>query len=196
MHFDDDLLHGERIRLARLQESDVETLADWFGNDFEMLRLLGPVAMYPFSLADEQAWYESKINASDEYYFTVRTLDDDTLIGSVELVAPDWVNRSAIVGITIGARDYRGKGFGTEAMRLMLRYGFLELNLHRIMLEVFGYNTPAIRSYEKVGFVHEGTYRDKILRDGSYHDIWVMSILRREWVTRYASHLLGDEYSG
>ena len=85
------------------------------------------------------------------------------------------------MAIGIGEQDNWSKGYGSDAMRLMLRYGFTELNLHRMSLTVFEQNPRGIRSYEKCGFKHEGRIRDFLLRDGQRSDMLHMGILRQEW---------------
>jgi RimJ/RimL family protein N-acetyltransferase len=85
------------------------------------------------------------------------------------------------VGIGIGEAEYRGKGYGTDAMQVILGFAFRELNLHRVSLSVFEYNPRAIRSYEKAGFRHEGRLRAEINRDGRRWDVLMMGILRTEW---------------
>jgi RimJ/RimL family protein N-acetyltransferase len=93
----------------------------------------------------------------------------------------DWISRNAEVGIVIGEKDYWNKGYGSEAMQLMLKHGFETLNLHRIWLRVYGFNTRAIRAYEKSGFVHEGRKREASFIQGKYHDVLIMSVLQPEW---------------
>ncbi len=85
------------------------------------------------------------------------------------------------MGIGIGERDYWGRGYGTDAMQVLLRYAFDELNLHRVSLGVFEYNTRAIRAYEKAGFVVEGRGPQELHRDGRRWDMIFMGILREEW---------------
>jgi RimJ/RimL family protein N-acetyltransferase len=85
------------------------------------------------------------------------------------------------VGIGIGEREYWGKGYGKDAMRIMLRYAFMELNLHRVSLNVYEYNPRAIRSYEKAGFTVEGRQRQALNRDGRRWDMIYMGSLREEW---------------
>ena len=93
----------------------------------------------------------------------------------------DWRNRSAELGIFIGEKSYWSQGYGTEAMRLLLKHGFETLNLNRIFLRVFNSNLRAIRSYEKAGFIAEGKMRQAEFRRGAYKDVILMSVLRSEW---------------
>jgi len=86
----------------------------------------------------------------------IRTLDGDCLIGEIGLDGIKYTHGDAFVGISLGERDFWGKGYGTDAMRVLLRFAFTELNLRRVSLDVFEYNPRAVRSYEKVGFVVEG----------------------------------------
>jgi RimJ/RimL family protein N-acetyltransferase len=92
-----------------------------------------------------------------------------------------WSNGNSWVGIGIGEREYWGRGYGTDAMRVVLRFAFQELNLHRVSLSVFAYNERAVRSYVKAGFREEGRTRELMLREGTRHDVIEMGILREEW---------------
>jgi len=90
------------------------------------------------------------------------------------------------VGLGIGERDFWGRGYGTDVMKLILRYAFMEINLRRVTLTVFEYNPRAIRSYEKAGFRHEGRLRKLLHRDGRRYDELFMGILREEWLEKNA----------
>jgi len=96
-----------------------------------------------------------------------------------------WASRHCSFFIGIGKAADRGQGFGTDAIRAMLKYAFLEMNLHAVRLEVMSYNPGGMRAYEKVGFKLDGTLRACVYRDGVYYDIYAMSILRREWEALY-----------
>jgi RimJ/RimL family protein N-acetyltransferase len=126
-------------------------------------------------------WIESHETRGTSFSFAIHTLADDRLIGAIELSVTQWVHGDAYVGIGIGERDDWGKGYGTDAMRVMLRYAFREMNLHRVSLTVFEYNPRAIRSYEKAGFVVEGRLRGWLNREGRRWDMIHMGILREEW---------------
>ena len=84
--------------------------------------------------------------------FAIRTLDDDRIIGEIGLDGIRWTHGDCFVGIGLGEREFWGKGYGTDAMKIILRYAFTELNLRRVTLDVFEYNPRGVRSYEKVGF--------------------------------------------
>lgn len=174
-----DLLKGKFVYLNAITREDVTQFAKWFG-DLELLQYLWMQPLFPLTLEDEVEWYEH-IRKSDSYNFAIRTLDHLILIGSASLKSPDWKNRSAELGISIGDSSFWGKGFGTDAVRVLLRYSFLELNLNRVELVVYGYNQRAIKSYEKIGFQHEGTRRQALYRDGRYHNTYLMAMLRQEW---------------
>lgn len=170
---------GRLVRLVAYDlDKDFETMARW-NRDSEYQQLLdsGPAQLW--TPKNMKEWWEKHI---DELYgFTIHTLEDDRVIGIVDLGGINWVNRDSWVGIGIGERDYWGKGYGTDAMRLIVRFGFEQLNLNRITLNVFGYNQRAIQSYLKCGFKEEGRLRQWMQRGGERHDLVFMGILRKDW---------------
>jgi RimJ/RimL family protein N-acetyltransferase len=93
----------------------------------------------------------------------------------------DWKNRFGVCGIMIGDKENQGKGYGTDAMKVLVKYGFNTLNLNRIELETFEFNLRAFKSYKKVGFKEEGTRRKAIYVNGKYYDCYILGILRDEW---------------
>ena len=132
-------------------------------------------------------WFEKDLvekQKNDELFFLIRTLEEDLTIGLIGLDGIQWVRGDAWVGIGLGEREYWGEGYGTDAMGILLRYAFEELNLHRLSLSVFEYNSRAIRSYEKAGFVIEGRVRQFLNRDGRRYDMIFMGILLDEWKER------------
>jgi len=137
----------------------------------------------PLSLANEEAWFERMIQRpQDEQIFVIEICPKSEWIsiGTCGYHEIDWRNRNTEVGISIGEKEWWNKGYGSEAMELLVKYGFETLNMHRVWLRVFERNKRAIRSYEKVGFVHEGQMRESDYKDGKYHNILLMSILRQE----------------
>jgi len=184
-----NLFRGELVRLtAEEPELLGKSFSSWDRNS-EFRRLLDDEPPCLWSAKKIQSWFEKDIQEMNErsFQFLIRTLQDERLIGFIGLWDVEWSHGDAEVGIGIGDSESWGKGYGTDAMRVILRYGFSELNLQRITLGVFDYNARAIRSYEKAGFTHEGRVRKAIFRDGSRADIVYMGILREEW------HVLNNE---
>ena len=160
-------------------DTDAGAVARWT-RDSEYWRLLesGPANPWSMKKTKDELGEDPKDNF---FLFLLRTLADDRLIGFVNLDIDAWTHGEAWVGIALGEREDWGKGYGTDAMRVILRYAFTELNLHRVSLNVFEYNPRAIRSYEKAGFLAEGRRRQALNRGGRRWDIIHMGILREEW---------------
>ena len=177
---DDQFFTGKLVRLAaREPEKDAATIAAW-DKDTVYNRLLSVEPVLPPRLKDAREMLERPI--SERFFpFGVRTLADDKLIGFVILMSVNHVHGDAFVGIGMGDPDYRGKGYGTDAMNLVLRFAFQELNLHRVSLDAVATNARAVRSYEKCGFVHEGQTRGTEFRNNIRDNLVSMGILRTEW---------------
>jgi RimJ/RimL family protein N-acetyltransferase len=177
----EDLLHGHLVRLTQEEPEALARLESQWSADSEYSRLLDWDPARRFSVKNSQKWIEKHYEKEDNYAFTIRTLADDRIIGGIGLDGIRWTHRDCFVGIGIGDRECWGKGYGTDALKVILRYAFIELNLHRVTLDVFEYNSRAIRSYEKAGFVIEGRERGTLLREGRRWDVLFMGILREEW---------------
>lgn len=176
-------LHGKLVRLcAEEPQVMAEAFARWNQNS-EYFRLLDSDPAHLWSAKKIKEWLEKDPASAPPNHleFCIRTLAEDNLIGFIAFDGINWINRDSYVAIGIGEPDFWSKGYGSDAMRLMLRYGFTELNLHRISLTVFEQNPRGIHSYEKCGFKHEGRIREFLLRDGKRSDMLYMGILRREW---------------
>ena len=186
----EDLFKGQLVRLSGIEPEELSKGFSRWSRDSEFKRLLDfdPARMH--SAKATKDWMEKHMEAEkDIFWFSIRTLDDDRLLGDVELAVINWGSRDAFVGLGIGERDFWGKGYGTEAMQLILRYAFLELNLRRVTLNVFEYNERAIRSYEKAGFRLEGRQRQMMQREGRRWDILYMGILKEEWMENYGYNI-------
>jgi RimJ/RimL family protein N-acetyltransferase len=181
-----NLLHGTLVRLAA-EEPQVlaEAISRW-DRDSEYMRLLDAEAANQFSLKKLTEWIQKDQEKYPPsfYSFAIRTLEGDRLVGFCGLDGDFFPHGEAFVGIGIGDREFWGKGYGTDAMKVILRYAFQELNLRRVSLDTFEYNPRAIRSYEKVGFVHEGRTRGFLYREGRRWDLIFMGILREEWLSQ------------
>jgi len=177
------LLTGSRVRLACQDAQETSLAFARWQRDTQYVRLLSTDPAFPWSAEKIKSWMveEQEKPLQDEFFFNIRTIPDDLLIGFVGLHEFSWAHGDAWVAIGIGERQYWGKGYGTEAMRLALQFAFMELNLWRVSLGVYNNNTRAIRSYQKAGFQIEGLQRSAGRRAGQVWDICFMGILRREW---------------
>jgi RimJ/RimL family protein N-acetyltransferase len=176
-----DIFRGRLVRLAAQDpEHEAETLARW-SLDSDYLRLLDSDPARPRTAKQWQDDVTKRLEREDVFAFNIRTLEGDRLIGFVSLWIANWTSGEAGIGIGIGERADWGKGYGTDAMRLALRYAFAELNLARVSLEAFAHNARAIRSYQKAGFTLEGTQREWARRDGRRWDVVNMGILKEEY---------------
>jgi RimJ/RimL family protein N-acetyltransferase len=179
-----NLLCGDLVRLTQEEPEVQARLESQWSADSEYSRLLDWDPARRFSPKSAQKWIEKHFERETSFAFTIRTLADDRVIGIIGLDGILWTHGDCFVGIGLGERSYWGKGYGTDAMRIILRYAFTELNLRRVTLDVFEYNLRGVRSYEKAGFVIEGRERQVIRREGRYWDLIFMGILREDWIKK------------
>lgn len=181
-----NLLTGSLVRLT-VEEPQVmaEAINRW-DTDSEFRRLLDaePANQYSQKQLTEWIQKEQEKDPPSVYSFGIRTLDGDQLVGFTGLDGDAFPHGELFVGIGIGERNFWGKGYGADALKVILRYAFQELNLRRVALDTFEYNPRAIHSYEKVGFVHEGRAREFLYREGRRWDLIFMGILREEWLSK------------
>jgi RimJ/RimL family protein N-acetyltransferase len=166
-----------RVELAPLRDSDSSLLFEWI-NTRELVVLSAPFR--PVSREAHDAWFDDIRSRPDVRIFGIRLLGEDRLIGSCQLHSIHPVHRNAELQIRVGDGRARGRGLGTEAVRLLLGFGFDELDLHRIFLRVFETNEAARRLYERVGFRTEGLLRDAALIEEAWVNVLVMALLRSE----------------
>jgi len=167
-----------QVMLAPLRAEDSEILYSWI-SDRETRLFNSPYT--PVSDLEHKSWFDQVRSSKDEYIFGIRTLTKDELIGSCQLLNINRTHRIAELQIRLGEERARGQGFGSQALQLLLRFGFKDLNLRKISLKVFADNVRAITAYEKNGFVHEGSLRKEVFVDGDYKDVICMGILSDEW---------------
>lgn len=178
----ENLLRGNLVHLTREEPETLARLEALWSADSEYSRLLDWDPARRFSVRNAQKWIEKNHEEESCYSFSIRTLSGDKIIGGIGLDGIGWTHGDCFVGIGIGSREDWGKGYGTDAMKIILRYAFTELNLRRVTLDVFEYNPRGVRSYEKAGFVVEGRQRGMLLREGRRWDVIYMGILREEWL--------------
>jgi RimJ/RimL family protein N-acetyltransferase len=170
-------LVGEHVYMRPLDRGDAPAFVTWL-NDPELRRFL--LARRPMTLRAEEEFIDS-LATGERISLGIAMRDGDRLIGGAGLREIDEPCRRATFGILIGPPEERGKGYGTEATRLMVGYAFETMNLNRVVLQVTEYNPRGVRVYEKVGFRREGVLRQDTYRDGRYWDTIVMGMLREEW---------------
>ena len=175
-----NLWRGQTIRLTAITKEDWPALARWY-QDAGFLRLWNADPARPQTEAEVGKWLEEETKKQNAFFFAIRPLESNDLLGQIELDGILWNCGTGWIAIGLGNREDWGKGYGGEAMRLALDYAFSELNLHRVQLAVFAYNERAIALYEKLGFVREGVYREFLHRDGARYDMYLYGLLRREW---------------
>ena len=172
------MYEGKLVRLRAFDNGDLmKCLA--YANDYEVMRGASGAVLYP-STVDDEAREMSKNTSytSGEYQFAIETLTDSRFIGKCGFTRVNWKNRLAELAILIGDKEYRGKGYGQDAIRLLCRFGFQEMNLRKIKALVFDFNEAALRCYEKCGFQREATLKKEMYREGKYHDVIVLSLFR------------------
>ncbi len=176
------MIFGDRIRLRATEKDDIPKFVKWL-NKPEVRT--GLTIYLPLSLETEECWFAEMMKArQEEQPLVIEILEDSSwqMIGNIGFSSLDYRVRSAEIGIFIGEIERWNKGYGSEAMKTMMKHGFETLNLNRIMLRVFANNHNAIRVYEKTGFQHEGRLRQAIYINGEYVDVLIMSVLASEWV--------------
>jgi len=173
------MYEGKRVRLRGFRAEDAEACARWL-NDLETMQLVGGGAQEPRTAEESAAW----MKRPGQNRFMVETLDG-RLIGTCVFKDADERNRHCTLGWFIGEKDARGQGSGSDMIRVLLRYAFEERCMERVALTVYDYNHGAIRLYERLGFVREGTLRAHEYAMGRYWDVHCFSMLRREYDALY-----------
>ncbi len=176
-------IRGEQVYLRPAERDDIPLFVRWFA-DAEVTRYLATRA--PFSKAMEERWFESMLEEQGKksYNFVICLLADDRAIGTAGFHHLNYEDGHASFGISIGEKAEWSKGYGTDALRAMCDFGFGQLRLERIELDVYAPNKRAQRSYDKAGFVREGVLRHAHFSDGEFKDIVRMALLRDEWAAQ------------
>ncbi|OAB38631.1 acetyltransferase [Paenibacillus macquariensis subsp. defensor] len=174
-------IFGDRIVLREYRDSDLDHIRQWV-NDPEITNTLSDNFLYPHSKYETESFFRMMVEGkSSNKSFIIAVKDSLEYIGQIDLYKIDWKNRFAHLAVVIGRKEYLGKGYGSDAIRILQKFTFEELNLNRIELEVYEYNERAYKCYLKCGFKEEGRYRNKIYNKGKYRDSICMSILRSEY---------------
>ncbi|WP_188357388.1 GNAT family N-acetyltransferase [Leuconostoc falkenbergense] len=174
---------GKNVKLSHYHETDGENLANWQWDE-NFLSTLTSDMIHPYTANDWEKIFLENTDSSENVAFTIRKTNDDSLVGYVTLTDISVRNHSCELGIGFPKAEDRSIGYGTEAMKLILDYGFNNLNMHKIKLSVYPFNTGAVKAYTKVGFVKEGTAKDEIFYDGKWVDIDYYAIFQDDWFAK------------
>lgn len=170
---------GGKLYLRPLLKSDItERYLSWL-NDAEVTRYI-ETGLFPVTEKDLEEFYKKILVSKTDIMFAIIDKKHDLHIGNIKLGGINWVHRFADVGIIIGDKAYRGRGYGEEALRLLLGYAFNRLNLNKVILGAYATNLAALKSFKKVGFTIEGRIKKLFCNDGKYVDHVLMGILHSE----------------
>jgi len=173
------MYYGEKVCLRAYREEDIPK-ATSFVNDEELKKLLVTNIPFPMTLWEEEEWIKSqKSNQDGNYNFAIEDIETKKYIGGCGIQEVNWLSRVATVGIMIGDKEYWGKGYGTDAMKVLIDFIFNKMNIRKIRLSTFSFNMRARKSYEKCGFEVEGILKDEIFKDGKYYDEIIMSVFNK-----------------
>ena len=174
------MLKGQQVTLRAMTRDDLDLLCQ-FNNDLEVELAGGGDPPIPQSLARLQAEYDQQVSKGGRDGTSFAIEADGKFIGACALFQFDTVAHTCALGITIGDKAYWGRGYGREAVNLLLEYAFVFQNIRRVYLTVNGNNERAIRAYQGCGFVQEGRLRAHVWSNGAYVDLVYMGIFRDEW---------------
>ena len=171
------MLSGKKILLSTVEEKNLEQLRQW-RNEPTLRRYFREYR--EISRTMQNRWFR-KINSDiNQVNFEIHDGHTEKLIGHCGLYYIDWTSRTGEFGIYIGDRDYRSGGYGSDALRTLIKYGFEDLNLNRIWCEVYDNNT-SIEVYKHLGFKMEGTLRQNYYNEGKFWDSHVLGMLKGEY---------------
>jgi RimJ/RimL family protein N-acetyltransferase len=168
------------VELRPLSLEDVDDILSWV-NDPEIVGNLATFAGKPLTRADEEAWVAKMLASNEDRVFTVLAADDGRYLGQVGLHQIFWRSRVGRLSAIIARRDEMGRGFGSAALARLLDVAFTDEQLHKVWLMIFRQNERSRRTYERMGFVIEGTLREEYFHEDGWHDMVRMSLLAREW---------------
>lgn len=176
-------IYGKRILLREYQEEDFRYIRKWV-NDPAITDYLSDVFLYPHSIMNTESFLNAMIEGGNPGTrgFVIGDMQTGKYIGQIDMFHIDWKNRCAEIGLVIGSQENLNKGYGREAINLLLDFAFHRMNLHRMELEVHDYNLRGYRCYQSCGFREEGRQRQKFFHKGIYRDKIQMGILKEEFV--------------
>ena len=170
---------GENLYLSPMNVDDYQTYTKWL-NDETLTRGLGNFSFNITELSEKE-WIENVCKKGEHHYSIIRKADNE-LIGTYGLELKSEISRRFHVGGFIGEADERGKGYGTEALKLIIKYAFEVLNAETLYSGIYSFNEASVKSAEKAGCKVAGRYRNAYFYNGEYHDQICVEITREDYL--------------
>jgi RimJ/RimL family protein N-acetyltransferase len=174
------LLIGDKARFRPTTDEDLPVLSEWWADPRWAVLQQSTIRPMPATAIEAMFRQWSANTDPNSVGFSIEGLSGEGLVGHITLYGAMIPERAATLAVIVGP-DHVGHGYGSDAVRTMVRYGFLQMGLNRIELRTWAFNSRGIRVYAKAGFTEEGRLRDAVFYDGDFHDQVIMSILQREW---------------
>lgn len=184
---------GNRVRLRLLTEEDAQTLTTWM-NDPETTQYI--TQYLPKTIAAERAWIEKLYTSDTDIVFGIETTNDDTLIGVMGMHHINYRHGTASTGATIGSKAHLGKGYGSEAKMLLLKYAFHTLGLRKICASVYAFNERSLSYQKKCGYHVEGVRKAQHFINGTYHDEVLLAVFEQDWLPIWEAYQATGKVSG
>lgn len=173
-------LIGKKLYLRGIEEKDLEgRYFDWL-NDYDVTKYMDS-GYFPNTVEKLQEYVKNVGRSSNNVLLGIIDMETDKHIGNVRLGPINWVHRTSFLGIMIGEKDFWGKGYVTETLKLVADYAFRRLNLHKVSAGVNASNKASIKAFENAGFKIEGLRKDEVYADGKYHDAVVLALMSKDF---------------
>ncbi len=171
---------GKKVKLSNFRPEDGEifSCAQW---DEDYLDTISDGVLHPYTANDWTKVFEEGSNSNENIEFIIRNIEDDQPIGFISLNDIDFRNRKCEMGVGIMSYQSRGKGYGSEAISLVLEYAFNQLNIRKIILEVLEHNEQGIHVYEKLGFKREAEFKEEFFREGIWRSVYRYRLFQNDW---------------
>ena len=175
------MIHGKKVRLRAIEETDLDLMVQWF-NDPDIANMVVGWD-FPISLSQQREWYRQSLPDRRNQRWIVEDLKDGKVLGLTGLWDIDWHNRQALNAVKLGNVETQGKGYGTDIIMTVMTYAFFQVGLNRLWGEIIDYNVPSYKAYvEKCGWKFEGRLRQAVFRNGTFHDLYRVAILKDDFI--------------
>lgn len=182
------MLKGKNVFLTPLERHNLVSVHQWL-KELDNLFYFSEYFITPPTLDEIEIWYNSLINNNKNKVFIINHSETKVSLGMIELSKIDWKNKNAYLGVLIGSKNQRRKGFATESLKILINLAFQHWNLHKLYALVIEANLPSIKLFEKMNFIKEAVLKENYFVDNKYHDQFLFSLIR----SSYEENL--DKYS-